>query len=76
MAAGFADNDGRGIDGPAGISCINVDRGIDDAAKSWRHCALLPPPVSPLGIGRLRLLGVTVQHVPLQEQRAPASPLP
>ena len=44
MAAGFADDDGHDIDSLARISCINVDPGIDNAARSQQHRALLPPP--------------------------------
>jgi hypothetical protein len=46
---------------------IGIDRGIDNAARSRRHRALVPPSVPPCGIGRLRLLGVAVQGVPLRK---------
>ena len=64
MAAGFADDNGHVIEGPAGISCIDVDRSMDNAARSRRHCALLPPPVPSCGIGRSQLLVCKVCKVP------------
>ena len=58
------DDNGRGINGPTKISCIDVDRGIDNVARSRKHCTLLPPSVPPCGIGRLQLLVHKVREVP------------
>ena len=43
-AVGFADVYSRGVNGPARISCIDVDCSIDNATRSRRHRTLLPPP--------------------------------
>ena len=59
------------------VDCIvGVDCGIDNATRSWRHRALVPPPAPPRGIGRSQLLGVAVRRAPLWERCAPAPPLP
>ena len=46
MVAGFADDNDRGVKGPVRISCIDVNCGIDDTARSRWHRALLPPGTS------------------------------
>ena len=58
------DDNGHGINGPAGISCIDVNRGINNAARSWRHRPLLLLPVPPPVISRSRLIVCKVHEVP------------